>query len=72
MSESLVFLSKSLIHSFFRKNERFAQKTVEQIPSPAKKDLQTKRGKRMVKSQSLMHKADFQTRSSKNKVLRGV
>ena len=29
MSESLVFLSELLIHSFFRKNERFTQKTDE-------------------------------------------
>ena len=35
MSESHVFLSESLIRSFFRKNERFAQKTDERIPSPA-------------------------------------
>ena len=34
MSELLVFLSKTIIRSFFRKNERFAQKTDEQIPSP--------------------------------------
>ena len=36
MSESLVFMSKSLIHSFFAKKERFAQKTDEQISSPGK------------------------------------
>ena len=35
MSESLVFLSKSLICSFFAKNKQFAQKTDERIPSPA-------------------------------------
>ena len=36
MSQSLVYLSESLICSFFcSKNERFAQKTLEQIPSPA-------------------------------------
>ena len=35
MSELLVFLSESLIRSFFRKNERFAQKTDERISSPA-------------------------------------
>ena len=35
MSESLVFLSESLIRSIFRINERFAQKIDEQIPSPA-------------------------------------
>ena len=34
MSESLVFLSELLIHSFFHKNERFTQKTDEWIPSP--------------------------------------
>ena len=28
------FFSKSLIRSFFAKNERFAQKTDEQIPNP--------------------------------------
>ena len=28
-------MSESLISSFFAKNERFAQKTDEQIPSPA-------------------------------------
>ena len=38
MSESLVFFSKLLIRSFFRKNERFAQKTDEGIPSPAQYD----------------------------------
>ena len=35
MSELLVFLSESLICSFFAKNERFPQKTDERIPSPA-------------------------------------
>ena len=38
MSETIVFLSESLIRSFahfWAKNERFAQKTDEQIPSPA-------------------------------------
>ena len=34
MSELLVFLSESLILSFFRKNEGFAQKTNELIPNP--------------------------------------
>ena len=34
MSKSLIFLSESLICSFFRKNKQFAQKTDEQIPSP--------------------------------------
>ena len=33
MSESLVFLSESLICSFFSKNERFAQKTDEWVNS---------------------------------------
>ena len=35
MSKLLAFLSESLIRSFFCKNERFPQKTDEQIPSPA-------------------------------------
>ena len=42
MSEPLIFLSESLIHSFLDKNERFARKTDERIPSPgytAKKDI---------------------------------
>ena len=34
MSESLIFLSKSLIFLFFAKNKRFARKTDERIPSP--------------------------------------
>ena len=34
MSESLVFLSKSLFAHFFAKNERFARKNDERIPSP--------------------------------------
>ena len=34
MSESLIFLSESLIRSFFDKNERFTQKSNERIPSP--------------------------------------
>ena len=34
MSESLIFLSESLIRSFLGKNERFARKTDEQIPRP--------------------------------------
>ena len=34
MSESLIFLSKSLIRSFLGKNEQFARKTDEWIPSP--------------------------------------
>ena len=34
MSESLVFLSKSFIRSFFAKNKRFAQKPTERISSP--------------------------------------
>ena len=36
MSKSLVFLRESLIRSFFRKIERFAQKTDQRIPSPGK------------------------------------
>ena len=36
MSESLIFLSESLIHSFMDKNERFARKSNERIPSPIK------------------------------------
>ena len=34
MSKSLIFLSKSLIRSFFEKKEQFTQKTDERIPSP--------------------------------------
>ena len=34
MSESLIFLSKSLIAHFWTKYERFARKTDEPIPSP--------------------------------------
>ena len=36
MSESLIFLSEPLIRSFFDKNERFAWKSNERIPSSAK------------------------------------
>ena len=39
MSESLVFLSESIIRPFLGKNKRFAQKTDEQIPIPAKVTL---------------------------------
>ena len=35
MSELLVFLSESLIAHIFAKNEQFAQKPDERIPSPA-------------------------------------
>ena len=35
MSESLVFLANRSFAHFFAKNERFAQKTDERIPSPA-------------------------------------
>ena len=35
MSESLIFLSESLLRSFWAKNKRFAQKRDERIPSPA-------------------------------------
>ena len=37
VSESLRSLNKNelIIHSFFAKNERFAQKTDERIPNPA-------------------------------------
>ena len=38
MSESLIFLSESLIRSFFDKNEQFARKSNEQIPSPDSHD----------------------------------
>ena len=34
MSESLIFLSQSLIRSFCAKNEQFTQKTDELIPKP--------------------------------------
>ena len=34
MSESLIFLSESIICSFLAKKERFARKTDERIPSP--------------------------------------
>ena len=34
ISESLVFLSESLIRSFLGKNEQFTKKTDERIPSP--------------------------------------
>ena len=37
MSESLIFLSESLIRSFWTKNERFARKSHERIPSPGLK-----------------------------------
>ena len=35
MSELLIFLSESLIHSFLDKKQRFARKSNERIPSPA-------------------------------------
>ena len=35
MSESLVFLATRSFAHFYAKNERFAQKTDEKIPSPA-------------------------------------
>ena len=35
MSESLIFLSKSLIQPSLEKNEQFARKSNEWIPSPA-------------------------------------
>ena len=34
-NEQIVFLSESLIRSFFQTNERFAQKTDERIQNPA-------------------------------------
>ena len=37
ISKLLAFFNESLIRSFFRKNERFTQRTNEQIPNPATK-----------------------------------
>ena len=41
MSESLVFLANRSFAHFFAKNERFAQKTDEQIPNPGVAGHQT-------------------------------
>ena len=41
MSESLVFLSESLIRSFWTKNEQFARKSNERISSPGYDRLKT-------------------------------